>query len=76
MGLNFHFRYKLKPVTSQVARRVFETATKTLTDVENSLMADYLTHSTATAEKHYRMKQPETIVRANQLLARLAGESR
>ena len=75
MGLNFHFRYKLKPVTSQVARRVFETATKTMTDVEKSLVADYLTHSTAMAEKH-RMKQPETIVRANQLLARLAGESR
>lgn len=63
-------------MTSQEARRVFETATKTMTDAEKSLVADYLTHSTATAEKHYRMKQPETIVMANQLLARLAGDSR
>lgn len=63
-------------MTSQVARRVFETATKSMTDTEKSLVADYLTHSTATAEKHYRMKQPEAIVRANKLLARLAGDSR
>ncbi|XP_056244019.1 uncharacterized protein LOC130176766 [Seriola aureovittata] len=46
-----------------------------MTDTEKSLVADYLTHSTATAEKHYRMKQPETIVRASQLLAKLAGDS-
>lgn len=70
-----HSKYKLKPVTSQVARRVFETATKPLSDVEKSLVADYLTHSTATAEKHYRMKQPQTIARANEVLAMLAGES-
>ncbi|XP_041799710.1 uncharacterized protein LOC121611295 isoform X2 [Chelmon rostratus] len=70
-----HSKYKLKPVTNQEARRVFETATKTMTDAEKSLVADYLTHSTATEENHYRMKQPETIVMANQLLARLAGDS-
>ncbi|XP_076579912.1 uncharacterized protein LOC143316080 [Chaetodon auriga] len=47
-----HRKYKIESVTSQVARRVFETATKTLTDADKSLVADYLTHSTATAEKH------------------------
>ncbi|XP_034551720.1 uncharacterized protein LOC117821497 isoform X2 [Notolabrus celidotus] len=70
-----HKKYKLQPVTSQLARRIFETATKTLTEMEKSLVADYLTHSTATAEKHYRMKQTDAIVRASRLLATLAGDS-
>lgn len=47
-----------------------------MTDTEKSLVADYLTHSTATVEKHYRMKQMDSIVRASQLLAKLAGDSR
>ncbi|XP_053475697.1 uncharacterized protein LOC128604579 [Ictalurus furcatus] len=71
-----HIRYGVRPwVTSQRARRVFETATKSLTDTEKSLVADYLTHSTATAEKHYRMKQADNVVRASQLLDLLAGQS-
>ncbi|KAG7455566.1 hypothetical protein JOB18_000383 [Solea senegalensis] len=70
-----HSRYGIKPVTSQMARRVFETATKDLTDSEKSLVADYLSHSTATAEKHYRIKQVDHLLRASQLLAKLAGDS-
>ncbi|XP_034551746.1 uncharacterized protein LOC117821512 [Notolabrus celidotus] len=70
-----HIKYNLQPVTSQLARRIFEAATKTLTETEKSLMADYLTHSTATEEKRYRMKQTGAIVRASQLLATLAGDS-
>ncbi|KAJ8367209.1 hypothetical protein AAFF_G00324220 [Aldrovandia affinis] len=68
-------KYKVVPVTSQLARRVFETATKSMSDAEKSLVADYLTHSTVTAEKHYRMKQSGSIVRASQLLAQLAGDT-
>ncbi|KAF4094050.1 hypothetical protein AMELA_G00009050 [Ameiurus melas] len=55
------------------ARRVFETATKSLTETEKSLEADYLTHSTATAEKHYQMKQVDNVVRGSQLLDLLAA---
>ncbi|XP_047009713.1 uncharacterized protein LOC108261300 [Ictalurus punctatus] len=71
-----HIKYGIKPwVNSQSSRRAFETATKSLTDIEKSLVADYLTHSTATAEKHYRMKQADNAVRASQLLDFLAGQS-
>ena len=73
---NLHFRYNILSVYSQESRRVFETATKCMSDVEKSLVADYLTHTTLMAEKHYRMKKPEDILKANQLLAKLSGESR
>ncbi|XP_072563147.1 uncharacterized protein [Paramormyrops kingsleyae] len=71
-----HQKYKLDPVTYQTARRIFETATKDLTDQEKSLVADYLTHSTATADEHYRMKQSRNVVLASKLLKKLAGDSR
>ncbi|XP_072563857.1 uncharacterized protein [Paramormyrops kingsleyae] len=45
-----HQRYQLDPVTSQIARRVFGTATKNMTDSEKTLVADYLSHSAATAQ--------------------------
>ncbi|XP_072563170.1 uncharacterized protein [Paramormyrops kingsleyae] len=70
-----HQKYKLDPVTYQTARRIFETATKDLTDQEKSLVADYLTHSTATADEHYRMKQSRNVVLASKLLKKLAGDS-
>ncbi|KAF4081033.1 hypothetical protein AMELA_G00156160 [Ameiurus melas] len=72
--------YTIPPMTSNgctksmAARRVFETATKSLTETEKSLVVDYLTHSTATAEKHYRMKQADNVVRASQLLDLSAGQ--
>lgn len=53
-------------VTSQMARRAFETATKNTTDTEKSMVADYLTHSSATAEN---------VVTASLLLKRLLGGS-
>ena len=53
-------------VTSQMARRAFETATKNTTDTEKSMVADYLTHSSATAEN---------VVTASLLLKRLRGGS-
>ncbi|KAF4070730.1 hypothetical protein AMELA_G00276870 [Ameiurus melas] len=70
-----HKKYGIKPwVTSQKARRVFKTATKSLTETEKSLVVDYLTHSTAIAEKHYRMKQADNVMRASQLLDLPAGQ--
>ncbi|XP_048859831.1 uncharacterized protein LOC125727149 [Brienomyrus brachyistius] len=69
-----HQKYKLDPVTSQMARRIFETATKDLSDQQKSLVADYLTHSSATADKHYRMKKSQNVVLASMLLKRLAGD--
>ncbi|KAA0712515.1 hypothetical protein E1301_Tti019089 [Triplophysa tibetana] len=70
-----HEKYGVKPVTSQMARKVFETAAKSLDDSERGFVADYLTHSTATADKHYRMKTPKNAVLARKLLGQLAGES-
>ena len=71
-----HTKYNLPPVTSQMARRTFETATKGFTDAEKVLVADYLTHSSATAEKHYRMKQTGSNVKALQIVERLGEVSR
>ncbi|XP_038133601.1 uncharacterized protein LOC119778462 [Cyprinodon tularosa] len=70
-----HEKYELEPVTNQEARRVYETAMKTKTDSERNLVADYLTHSNITAERHYRMKLPENIVRGRHLIDFAAGDS-
>ena len=53
-------------VTRQMARRAFETATAKMTDIEKSMVADNLTHSSATAEN---------VVTASLLLKRLLGGS-
>lgn len=67
------FRYQVPKVTSQMARRAYETATKELSDVQKTKVAGYLTHSTATAEKHYRMKEIGSAVDA--FLRNLRGDS-
>ncbi|KAI7801007.1 putative protein NLRC3 [Triplophysa rosa] len=67
--------YGVKPVTSQMARKVFETAAKSLDDSERAFVTDYLTHSTATADEHYLMKTAKDVVFARKLLAQLGGES-
>ncbi|KAG7233047.1 hypothetical protein INR49_007532 [Caranx melampygus] len=61
-------RYSVPQVTSQVARRVFET-------MEKSLVADYLTHSTATAEKHYRMKKGASLLKGYKIILALGAEA-
>ncbi|CAB1340590.1 unnamed protein product [Coregonus sp. 'balchen'] len=44
---------KLPNITSQVATQVFETNTKAnFTDAEKALVADYLAHTPATADRH------------------------
>lgn len=53
---------------------MFETAAKALTDVDKSLVADYLTHSTATAEKHYRMKRGASLLRGSEIIRLLGAE--
>ncbi|XP_072563858.1 uncharacterized protein [Paramormyrops kingsleyae] len=60
-----HQRYQLDPVTSQTARQVFGTASKNMTDSEKTLVADYLSHSAATAQD---------VVAASKLLSKLAGD--
>ncbi|KAI7809797.1 putative serine/threonine-protein kinase pim-1-like, partial [Triplophysa rosa] len=64
-------RYGVKPVTSQMAKKVFETAVKSLDDSERDFVADYLTRSTATADEHYRMKTQKDVVFARKLLGQL-----
>ncbi|KAL7825602.1 hypothetical protein SRHO_G00340710 [Serrasalmus rhombeus] len=68
-----HKKYQVPKVTSQMARRAYETATKELSDVQKTKVAGYLTHSTATAEKHYRMKGRGSAVDA--FLRNLRGDS-
>ncbi|XP_047186387.1 uncharacterized protein LOC118292855 [Scophthalmus maximus] len=70
-----HTRHNLPSVTSQMARRVFETAAKSLTDSEKSMVADYLTHSSATAEKHYRVKTSGHAVTAAEIMKDMGGVS-
>ena len=73
---NFHFRYNLPSVTSQMARRTFETAAMSLPEGQKSLVADYLTHSSAAAEKHYCLEQCTPLVKTTQLLSTMGRESR
>ncbi|XP_035477917.2 uncharacterized protein LOC118298856 [Scophthalmus maximus] len=74
--MRLHSKYNLPSVTSQMAQRTFETAAQRLTEAQKSLVADYLTHSSATAEKHYRMKQCDIIVKTSQLLSNMSKVSR
>ncbi|KAI1891459.1 hypothetical protein AGOR_G00144030 [Albula goreensis] len=52
-----------------------QVASFALSQEEASLVADYLTHLTTTAEKHYRMWEAGNVVRGSALLQRLAGDS-
>ncbi|KAL7825014.1 hypothetical protein SRHO_G00342260 [Serrasalmus rhombeus] len=70
-----HKKYQVPKVTSQMARRAYKTATKELSDVQKTKVAGYLTHSTATAEKHYRMKERGSAVDAFLILRNLRGDS-
>ncbi|KAG2468804.1 KMT5A methyltransferase, partial [Polypterus senegalus] len=71
-----HRKYKIKEITAGVARRVLETAAKRFcNDIEKSSVADYLAHSNATAEKHYRLARPDTIARGKLIIQNLMCES-
>ncbi|KAG9261351.1 hypothetical protein AMEX_G24872 [Astyanax mexicanus] len=70
-----HKKYQVPKVTSQMARRAYETATKTRSDFQKTMVAEYLTHSSATAEKHYRMKDISSTVDACLVLKSLRGDS-
>ncbi|XP_066531553.1 uncharacterized protein [Hoplias malabaricus] len=59
-----HKKYNLPKVTSHMARQAFEAATKQMTEAQQSVVADYLIHSSSTAEK-YRMTN---VVEASLLL--------
>ncbi|XP_069042328.1 uncharacterized protein [Lepisosteus oculatus] len=69
-----HEKYHLSFITSQAARRAFETATKRLTDAQNSIVADYLAHSDGTAEKHYRILTHDNICSAIEVIEGVAEE--
>ncbi|KAI1898028.1 hypothetical protein AGOR_G00068080 [Albula goreensis] len=71
-----HSKYNCPKVTSQMARRAFEMATKKdMADADKSLVSNYLTHSTTTAKKHRRMLEAGNVVRVSLLLQRLAGDT-
>ncbi|CAB1340597.1 unnamed protein product [Coregonus sp. 'balchen'] len=72
----FHAKYKLPNITSQVATQVFETNTKaSFTDAEKALVADYLAHTTATADRHYRLKTPVNAFMGLKLISKVAMSS-
>ncbi|XP_045066537.1 uncharacterized protein LOC121553811 [Coregonus clupeaformis] len=72
----FHAKYKLPNITSQVARHIFETHTKAnFTDAEKALVADYLDHTTATADRHYRMKTPLNACMGMKLISKVTMSS-
>jgi hypothetical protein len=63
----------LPNITSQVAGQVLETNTKaSFTDQEKSLVADYLAHKTATAEKHYCLKTTVNACMGMKLISKVA----
>nr|XP_046192103.1 uncharacterized protein LOC124020853 isoform X3 [Oncorhynchus gorbuscha] len=69
----FHAKYNLPNITSQVAGQVLETNTKaSFTDQEKSLVADYLAHKTATAEKHYCLKTTVNACMGMKLISKVA----
>ncbi|XP_049323401.1 uncharacterized protein LOC111196956 [Astyanax mexicanus] len=70
-----HKKYQVPKVTSQMVRRAYETATKDMPDADKAKVAGYLTHSTATAEKHYRMREISSAIDACLILRRLRGDS-
>ncbi|XP_041715357.1 uncharacterized protein LOC121548023 [Coregonus clupeaformis] len=60
-----------------IARRIFETNTKaSFRDAEKSLVADYLAHTTATADRHYRMKTPGNACMVSKLISKVAMSSK
>ncbi|XP_069042343.1 uncharacterized protein [Lepisosteus oculatus] len=69
-----HKKYCLPFITSQVARRAFETAAINVTDAQKSIVADYLAHSNSTAEKHYRMLTHANICSAIEVIEGFAEE--
>ncbi|XP_029575553.1 uncharacterized protein LOC115166049 isoform X2 [Salmo trutta] len=72
----FHAKCNLPNITSQVARQVFETNTKaSFNDPDKSLVADYLAHTTATADKHYRLKTTVNACMGMKLISKVAMSS-
>ena len=68
-------KFAVPAVTSQMARRIHETATKDMPSSSKTLVASYLTHTNATAEQHYRYKTTENILDGNKTLIALAAKS-
>ena len=65
-------KFAVPAVTSQMARRSHETATKDMPSSSKTLVASYLTHTNATAEQHYRYKTTENMVEGKKILMALA----
>ncbi|XP_062381390.1 uncharacterized protein LOC134069442 [Sardina pilchardus] len=70
-----HLKYKLPTVNCQTARRVIETAAKSLTDTQRSLLTNYLTSSKETAKKRYRETRCDINVKTSQLLRSMSEVS-
>ncbi|XP_048024140.1 uncharacterized protein LOC125253925 [Megalobrama amblycephala] len=71
-----HAHYKLPNIKSQQVRRSVETdAAANLTEEQKASVAHYMAHSTAVANKYYRMKPLEFVVATANLLNSLSRDS-
>ncbi|XP_056157392.1 uncharacterized protein LOC130131646 isoform X5 [Lampris incognitus] len=73
-----HTKYKLPDVNSDEVRKVFETATvsECFEAGDKKLFSNYLSHTVATAEGHYQMKQISDLIKATELIKRLGSSER
>ncbi|KAM4048967.1 uncharacterized protein ACNLHF_026363 [Anomaloglossus baeobatrachus] len=69
----FHSKFGLKPVTSQMVRRIAETFVdfRCKDSNDKELFAKYLAHSNTTAERVYREKHMCSMVKGSLMLAKL-----
>ncbi|XP_062418036.1 uncharacterized protein LOC119194653 isoform X1 [Pungitius pungitius] len=71
-----HTSYKVQNTTSQEVRRVAETEADSIFSAsQKEGVARYMAHTTAVAQKHYRMLTAEAVVETSVLLAKLSEAS-
>lgn len=66
-------KFAVPAVTSQMARRICETATKDMPSSSKTLVASYLTHTNATAEQHCRYNTIGNVIHGKTLLRSIAA---
>ncbi|XP_073518315.1 uncharacterized protein [Phyllobates terribilis] len=72
-----HTKFGLKPVTSQIARRVAETfvAANCKESIDKDHFSKYLAHSNSTAERVYRENTMDMLIRASNLTRKIQEEA-
>lgn len=63
-----HNKFDVPVVTSQMARRICETATRDMSSSEQTLVSTYLTHRLSTRDQHYRYTTTGNVLHAKTIL--------